>query len=59
MIIISIPSFQCFKQVLSDLKQRHAEKLERLLSLNEERLARLEQDNQVLDIELEKELGLE
>ena len=45
--------------MLSDLKQRHAEKLERLLSQNEERLARLEQDNQVLDIELEKELGLE
>ena len=35
-------------QVLSDLKRRQAEQLERLLSHNEERLAAAERQNQVL-----------
>ena len=41
-------SLKCFKQALSDLKRRQAGKLERLLNQNEERLARVEQENQVL-----------
>ena len=40
--------FHCTLQVLSDLKRRHAEHLERLLSHNEERLAAVERQNQVL-----------
>ena len=48
LINIAFLSFQCFKQVLSDLKQRQAEKLERLFNQNEERLARVERENQVL-----------
>ena len=56
MINISFPSFQCFKQALSDLKRRQAEKLERMLNQNEERLARVEQENQVLYDELGSDL---
>ena len=36
-------------QVLSDLKRRQAEKLEWLLNQNEEKLARVERENQVLE----------
>ena len=42
-------TFNCLAhQVLSDLKRRQAEKLERLLGQNEHRLARIEKENQVL-----------